>query len=151
MPEAVIVDAIRTPIGRAGRGSLKTVRADELAATPLRALTPASHPTRDAVLLQGVRRRMGFVFQQFNLFPHLTVLENVIGGAGARAVGFRGRAEARERGKGYSTAGAAGGEPTSGRRQLSGGEQQRVAIARALAMEPDAILFDEPTSALDPV
>jgi ABC-type polar amino acid transport system ATPase subunit len=112
-------------------------------------LTSDTHPRRDAALLQKVRRRVGFVFQQFNLFPHLTVLGNLIEApiqvlnmprpeAVARAeklldrVGLRDKIDARPK-------------------TLSGGQQQRVAIARALLMQPEVILFDEPTSALDPV
>ncbi len=94
------------------------------------------------------RRRVGMVFQHFNLFPHLTVLANVI----EAPVGVLRRpraqalAEARELLDRVGLADKAGVYP----RQLSGGQQQRVAIARALAMRPDLMLFDEPTSALDP-
>jgi ABC-type polar amino acid transport system ATPase subunit len=112
-------------------------------------LTPATHPARDAPLLQSVRRRVGFVFQQFNLFPHLTVLENVTE-APIHVLGL-GRDEARARGKALLERVGLGEKLDKLPRQLSGGQQQRVAIARTLAMEPEAILFDEPTSALDPV
>lgn len=111
------------------------------------ALGPQTEPGREAALAR-IRQRVGMVFQQFNLFPHRTVLENVIEGpvhvlrrpreaamSDARALLERvGLSEKRD------------AHPAS----LSGGQQQRVAIARALAMKPDAILFDEPTSALDP-
>lgn len=94
------------------------------------------------------RTRIGFVFQNFNLFPHLTVLENVIeapvaalGRPKKEAVAAAERLLAR-----VGLADKAGSYP----KQLSGGQQQRVAIARALALEPKLLLFDEPTSALDP-
>ncbi|WP_345360538.1 amino acid ABC transporter ATP-binding protein [Actinoallomurus liliacearum] len=94
------------------------------------------------------RREIGMVFQQFNLFPHLTVLQNVI----EAPTGVRGepRAQARERARELLR--KVGLEDRAGAypRQLSGGQQQRVAIARALAMRPKLMLFDEPTSALDP-
>ncbi len=112
-------------------------------------LSPATHPRRDAQLLQRVRRRVGFVFQQFNLFPHLTALENVTE-APIQVLG-KPRAEADRKGKELLERVGLGQKFASLPRQLSGGQQQRVAIARALAMEPEAILFDEPTSALDPV
>ncbi|WP_020014795.1 amino acid ABC transporter ATP-binding protein [Promicromonospora sukumoe] len=94
------------------------------------------------------RTRIGFVFQNFNLFPHLTVLENVV----EAPIFAQGRprteaeAEARELLARVGLADRADDRP----RQLSGGQQQRVAIARALALRPAVVLFDEPTSALDP-
>ncbi|WP_327710605.1 amino acid ABC transporter ATP-binding protein [Streptomyces sp. NBC_00464] len=102
---------------------------------------------RDRELLRQ-RTRIGFVFQNFNLFPHLTVTENLteapIGALGVppdrareRAARLLARVGLADRGDAYP-------------RQLSGGQQQRVAIARALALEPVLLLFDEPTSALDP-
>ncbi len=112
-------------------------------------LTPATNPGRDAALLQAVRRQVGFVFQQFNLFPHLDVLANLT--EAPRQVLGLGRDEAEERARGLLARVGLGEKAASYPRQLSGGQQQRVAIARALAMQPEAILFDEPTSALDPV
>ena len=98
--------------------------------------------------LNRMRSRIGFVFQSFNLFPHLSVLENVTLSP-MRVLGVK-REAARARAMQLLTrvglANKAGAFPA----QLSGGQQQRVAIARALAMEPPAMLFDEPTSALDP-
>jgi polar amino acid transport system ATP-binding protein len=94
------------------------------------------------------RRAIGFVFQRFNLFPHLTALDNVA--IGLRKVRGFARAEARARAaeqlRRVFLADHMGKRPS----QLSGGQQQRVAIARAIAMEPVVMLFDEPTSALDP-
>ncbi len=112
-------------------------------------LSPATDPARDAALLERVRRSAGFVFQQFNLFPHLTVLDNltlapvrVLGeardAAAERALSLLARVGIRDKARARPS-------------ELSGGQQQRVAIARALMMKPEVILFDEPTSALDPV
>ncbi|GAB7106069.1 amino acid ABC transporter ATP-binding protein [Streptomyces phaeofaciens JCM 4814] len=94
------------------------------------------------------RSRIGFVFQNFNLFPHLTVLDNVAAAPVATRKLTRAAAQelARELLGRVGLADKAGAYP----RQLSGGQQQRVAIARALALRPGVILFDEPTSALDP-
>jgi ABC-type polar amino acid transport system ATPase subunit len=98
--------------------------------------------------LRALRKRVGMVFQQFNLFPHLTALENltlaplkVLGLSEAEAKARAGTLLAK-----VGLADKAGSYPA----QLSGGQQQRVAIARALAMQPAVMLFDEPTSALDP-
>ena len=101
----------------------------------------------DAAIAQ-IRRRVGMVFQQFNLFPHLTVLQNVIEAPRfvLRMPYEQACAEARELLTRVGLGDKFGARPTT----LSGGQQQRVAIARALAMKPEAILFDEPTSALDP-
>ncbi|NUR61614.1 MAG: amino acid ABC transporter ATP-binding protein [Catenulispora sp.] len=99
-----------------------------------------------AILQQ--RAEIGFVFQSFNLFPHLTVLDNVA--AAPVATGRATKTQAREQAlhllSRVGLADKAGAYP----RRLSGGQQQRVAIARALALRPGVILFDEPTSALDP-
>lgn len=98
--------------------------------------------------LNLVRAKMGMVFQQFNLFPHLTVLRNLT--LAQRRVKRRGPAEASQIARrNLKRVGLADREDAYPG-QLSGGQQQRVAIARALAMDPDMMLFDEPTSALDP-
>jgi polar amino acid transport system ATP-binding protein len=98
--------------------------------------------------VRKLRRRMGMVFQNFELFPHLTVLRNVAIGPITVLGMARGQAETRaaELLRKVGLAEKAGQHPAA----LSGGQQQRVAIARALAMQPDVMLFDEPTSALDP-
>jgi ABC-type histidine transport system ATPase subunit len=98
--------------------------------------------------LIALRRKVGMVFQSFNLWPHRSALENVMEGP-VHVLGLS-KAEARDRSMAYlekvGLADRVGHYPS----QLSGGQQQRVAIARALAMEPEILLFDEPTSALDP-
>ncbi len=111
-------------------------------------LVPGLSERRDRATLQAVRRRVGFVFQGFHLFPHLTVLENLTvaprrvlgrstGAASEHALRLLARVGLSDR---------AGAYP----RELSGGQQRRVAIARALAMEPEVLLLDGPTSSLDP-
>ena len=128
--------------------------------TFLRCLNLLEEPTGGEIIFEGqnitakdtdinlVRRRMGMVFQQFNLFPHLTVKENIKLApvklkimsdeeADKRALELLARVGLPDKADSYPA-------------QLSGGQQQRIAIARALAMNPDVMLFDEPTSALDP-
>ena len=128
--------------------------------TFLRCLNLLETPTGGDVIFEGesvmkagkninqLRERMGMVFQQFNLFPHLSVLENICiapmkvkkaqrADIELRALKLLDRVGLGDKAKAYSA-------------QLSGGQKQRVAIVRALAMEPDVMLFDEPTSALDP-
>ena len=94
------------------------------------------------------RRQMGMVFQQFNLYPHLTALQNII----EAPIGVHGRSRADAVSEALALLERVGlaGRADAYPRQLSGGEQQRVAIARALAIRPRLLLFDEPTSALDP-
>ena len=134
--------------------------------TFLRSLNLLEQPTEGSIVFEGVditkkkdgegkkididkhRRKMGMVFQHFNLFPHMTILQNMciapvqVKGksqeeAEAKAMELLGRVGLADRADAYPI-------------QLSGGQKQRVAIVRALAMEPDVMLFDEPTSALDP-
>ncbi len=104
--------------------------------------------TRDLRHIQEVRRETGMVFQQFNLFPHLTVLDNVT--LAPRQVRRMRKAAAEELGMELLTQVRIPEQARKYPGQLSGGQQQRVAIARALAMRPKVMLFDEPTSALDP-
>ena len=128
--------------------------------TFLRCLNLLERPTGGSVVFEGTdltaprtninlyRRRMGMVFQHFNLFPHMTVLNNLTLGptqllkksqseAGKKAMQLLERVGLADRADAYPS-------------QLSGGQKQRIAIVRALCMEPDVMLFDEPTSALDP-
>lgn len=98
--------------------------------------------------IETIRSRLGMVFQQFNLWTHRTVLENVM--EGPVHVKKIAKAEARDKAEALLKRVGLEERMQMYPSQLSGGQQQRVAIARALAMEPDAILFDEPTSALDP-
>jgi ABC-type polar amino acid transport system ATPase subunit len=111
-------------------------------------LRPGAAHHEMAAKLRELRRRVGMVFQQFNLFSHMTVLENVLSGPVYALNRPREESEVEAR-KLLERVGLA--DKLSARpEQLSGGQQQRVAIARALAMKPEAILFDEPTSSLDP-
>ena len=98
--------------------------------------------------INEVRKEVGMVFQRFNLFPHMTVLENLV--LAPRKVRNMGRKEAEELAMMYLKKVGLAEKANNYPDQLSGGQQQRVAIARALCMKPKAMLFDEPTSALDP-
>jgi ABC-type polar amino acid transport system ATPase subunit len=104
--------------------------------------------TKRGVKVDQVRQRIGIVFQQFNLFPHLRVMDNLT--LGARRVKKVPRKEAEERARDLLARVGLPEKERSYPHQLSGGQQQRVAIARALVMEPHVMLFDEVTSALDP-
>jgi polar amino acid transport system ATP-binding protein len=128
--------------------------------TVLRCINHLEVPTAGEVYIDGVhleakgtdinavRAEVGMLFQQFNLFPHLTVLENVT--IAQKLVRKRSKAEAEAIAMQQLTRVGIPEKAQSFPRQLSGGQQQRVAIARALAMNPKVMLFDEPTSALDP-
>jgi polar amino acid transport system ATP-binding protein len=126
---------------------LETFDGGEIAVAAGRLVAGLAFGDRQRALLQ-IRRKVGMVFQQFNLFPHMTVLANVIE-APLHVLNLpreRAVAEARKLLDRVGLGDRLDSRPT----QLSGGQQQRVAIARALAMHPELILFDEPTSALDP-
>ena len=98
--------------------------------------------------INAYRREVGMVFQHFNLFPHMTVLENLC--LAQKVVRKRGKAEREAKAKALLEKVGIGQKANEYPSRLSGGQQQRVAIARALCMEPKVMLFDEPTSALDP-
>ncbi|MBA1188405.1 amino acid ABC transporter ATP-binding protein [Pseudomonas entomophila] len=98
--------------------------------------------------INAYRREVGMVFQHFNLFPHMTVLENLC--LAQKVVRKRGKAEREAKAKALLEKVGIGAKANEYPSRLSGGQQQRVAIARALAMDPKVMLFDEPTSALDP-
>ena len=141
---------VLTIIGPSGSGKSTLLRCVNLL-EPLnegRIFFEGEEITRAGTDVSDVRQRIGMVFQQFNLFPHLTVMDNLT--LATRRIRRRPKDEAEERGRellarvGLSE--KAGEHP----HQLSGGQQQRVAIARALMMEPHVMLFDEVTSALDP-
>lgn len=104
--------------------------------------------TGDERQIDAVRREVGMVFQSFNLFPHMTVLENLT--LAPRLVRRQTKAEAAATAMKYLTRVRIPDQADKYPSQLSGGQQQRVAIARALCMNPEVMLFDEPTSALDP-
>jgi polar amino acid transport system ATP-binding protein len=137
-------------IGPSGSGKSTLLRCINLLETPTsgKVLLGDEEVTDADVDIDAIRRRIGMVFQQFNLFPHLTVTENVT--IAQRRVLRRGRAEAeRVAAENLARVGLAD-KARAYPAQLSGGQQQRAAIARALAMGPELMLFDEPTSSLDP-
>jgi ABC-type polar amino acid transport system ATPase subunit len=111
-------------------------------------LQPGEAGRAGSETLCQVRRRVGMVFQQFNLFPHMSVLDNVL--AGPLYVLRQRREDAEPVARQLLARVGLADKLTAYPDQLSGGQQQRVAIARAMAVKPEAILFDEPTSALDP-
>ncbi|MBD0381428.1 amino acid ABC transporter ATP-binding protein [Paenibacillus sedimenti] len=102
----------------------------------------------DQTVVKAIRKQTGMVFQSYNLFPHLTALENIM--EGQVIVLKRPKAEARERAVALLSKVGLRERADMYPHQLSGGQQQRVGIARAMAMDPGVLLFDEPTSALDP-
>ncbi len=143
-------------IGPSGSGKTTLLRSINLLEQPESGTIRVGDVTIDAGrslgpqkgLIRQLRQHVGFVFQNFNLFPHRTVLENII--EGPVIVKGEDKQESMARARELLAKVGLSGKENSYPRRLSGGQQQRVAIARALAMRPDVILFDEPTSALDP-
>lgn len=143
-------------IGPSGSGKTTLLRSINLLEVPDQGSVTVGGITIDASLslnkqkekVRQLRQQVGFVFQNFNLFPHRSVLENII--EGPVIVKGEPKPEAQVRARQLLEKVGLTGKEASFPRRLSGGQQQRVAIARALAMRPEVILFDEPTSALDP-
>ncbi|WP_412775146.1 amino acid ABC transporter ATP-binding protein [Streptomyces platensis] len=137
-------------IGPSGSGKSTLLRCVNLLEEPSagRVVVADTEVTDPDVDIDRVRRRIGMVFQSFNLFPHLTVLENLT--ISQRRVLRRDRTEAERVARANLERVGLSDKAAAYPAQLSGGQQQRVAIARALSMDPELMLFDEPTSALDP-
>jgi polar amino acid transport system ATP-binding protein len=137
-------------IGASGSGKSTLLRCVNLLEEPTagRVAVDGVELTDPDVDIDAARRRIGMVFQQFNLFTHLRVLDNLT--VPQRKVLRRDRARAEEVARRNLARVGLAGKERSFPSELSGGEQQRVAIARALSMDPEVMLFDEPTSALDP-
>jgi polar amino acid transport system ATP-binding protein len=137
-------------IGPSGSGKSTLLRCVNLLEEPTsgRIFVGSDEMTDPDVDIDRVRRRIGMVFQSFNLFPHLTVLQNIT--VAQTKVLKRSRAEAEDVARRNLTRVGMIDKIAAYPAQLSGGQQQRVAIARSLSMDPDLMLFDEPTSALDP-
>ncbi|HEY8102975.1 MAG TPA: amino acid ABC transporter ATP-binding protein [Gaiellaceae bacterium] len=141
---------VLTIIGPSGSGKSTLLRCVNLL-EPLqsgRVFFEGEEITRKGANVSAVRQQIGMVFQQFNLFPHLTVMNNLT--LAARRIRHRPRAESEERARSLLERVGLAEKADQHPHQLSGGQQQRVAIARALMMEPHVMLFDEVTSALDP-
>lgn len=143
-------------IGPSGSGKTTLLRCMNLLETPDKGVVEIgssrlvfdenNKPTKNDIV--SLRKQTGMVFQGFHLFPHRTVIENIM--EGQITVLKRSKSEARKKGISLLEKVGLADKRESFPFELSGGQQQRVAIARAMAMDPDVLLFDEPTSALDP-
>jgi putative lysine transport system ATP-binding protein len=141
---------VTSVIGASGSGKSTLLRCINLLETPTsgQILFHGKDITSRGIKESSYRAKVGMVFQSFNLFANLTVLDNCI--VGQTKVLKRSKADARENALRYLDRVGMSPYINAKPRQISGGQKQRVAIARALAMEPEVLLFDEPTSALDP-
>lgn len=155
----LVLDGISTEI-RSGEVVVIIGPSGSGKSTFLRSLNLLEEPTGGRILFEGVditdpktdinlhRQKMGMVFQQFNLFPHMTVLKNIT--LAPVKTGKMSQAEADKKALDLLNRVGLPDKAQAYPEMLSGGQKQRIAIARAMAMEPDVMLFDEPTSALDP-
>ena len=137
-------------IGPSGSGKSTFLRGLNLLETPNdgKIYVDDEQINAPGVDVNKVRQKMGMVFQHFNLFPHLTVMDNIT--LAPIKLGRMTREEALKKGQSLLEIVGLSGKADAYPAQLSGGQKQRIAIARSLAMEPEIMLFDEPTSALDP-
>ena len=137
-------------IGPSGSGKSTFLRCINLLETPNKGdiYIEGQNLTDKKTNIDGIRQKVGMVFQHFNLFPHKTVLENLT----LAPMRIRGKSPSEAKEKAMELLGKVGlaNKANEYPNRLSGGQKQRIAIARALAMEPHVMLFDEPTSALDP-
>ncbi len=137
-------------IGPSGSGKSTFLRCINLLETPNKGdiYIEGQNLTDKKTNIDGIRQKVGMVFQHFNLFPHKTVLENLT----LAPMRLRGKSPSEAKEKAMELLGKVGlaNKANEYPNRLSGGQKQRIAIARALAMEPHVMLFDEPTSALDP-
>ena len=131
-------------IGPSGSGKSTFLRCLNLLETP----TQGENITDPKCDIQKIRQKMGMVFQQFNLFPHMTVLQNIT--FAPVKLGLMNQQDAEKKARELLSRIGLADKENAYPAQLSGGQKQRIAIVRSLAMNPDVMLFDEPTSALDP-
>ena len=137
-------------IGPSGSGKSTFLRCLNLLETPTQGEIwfEGENITDPKCDIQKIRQKMGMVFQQFNLFPHMTVLQNIT--FAPVKLGLMNQQEAEKKARELLSRIGLADKEKSYPAQLSGGQKQRIAIVRSLAMNPDVMLFDEPTSALDP-